>query len=93
MSHNIIIYEDIVAFHPGFYLKDLMEFKEISAEDFAKESMIPTEDVEKIIQGDMNLTTPLMIKIAAATRTSSKFWYNLQNEFNRKVFQILHRDF
>ena len=54
---NVKEYKDIVAFHPGYYIADIIDDMEISQNEFATRMGTTVETLSKLINGQANIST------------------------------------
>ncbi len=85
---NLIEYKDIVAFHPGYYIADIIEDMEISQAEFATRIGTTVKTLRKLINGQVNITNDLAKKLSVMMRTSPEVWLNLQNAYDQKLIEI-----
>lgn len=91
---NIIEYNDIVAFHPGYYVADIIEDMEISQAEFAIRMGTTAKTLSNLVHGQINLSNDLAKKIAIMLGTSPEVWLNLQSEYDKKLIEIeIAKDF
>lgn len=86
--NNIKEYNDIVAFHPGYYIAEIIEDMEISHAEFAVRMGTTAKTLSKLINGQANISNDLAKKLAAMLGTSVKVWQNLQNAYDQKLIEI-----
>ena len=79
---NYMEYNDKIAFHPGYYIKEIVEEKGLTQEDFAKRLGTTPKDLSLLIRGEQNLSSDLAMKLARMTGTSVSYWINLQNGYD-----------
>ena len=58
---NYMEYNDKIAFHPGYYIKEIVEEKGLTQEDFAKRLGTTPKDLSLLIRGEQNLSSDLAI--------------------------------
>lgn len=85
---NLIEYKDIVAFHPGYYIADIIEDMEISQAEFATRVGTTVKTLSKLINGQVNISNDLAKKLSVMMGTSPKVWLNLQSAYNQKLIEI-----
>jgi addiction module HigA family antidote len=85
---DVVVYKDMVAFHPGYYVAEVIEYSGGSPLDFATDVGVAVEDIERLIDGEIELSLDMAKKISKATNTSVEMWLNLQEEFDRKIIEI-----
>lgn len=72
-------------FHPGYYIKEYLETQKISIEDFAKQLKVTPNYINKIINGEKDISCNIANKLHKLLGTSINFWINLQNSYNRGI--------
>ena len=85
---NLIKYKDIVAFHPGYYIADIIEDMEISQTEFAARMGTTAKTLNKLINGQANISNDLAKKLSVMMGTSPEVWLNLQNAYDQKLIEI-----
>ena len=85
---NVKEYKDIVAFHPGYYIADIIEDMEISQNEFATRIVTTAKTLSKLINGQANISNDLAKKLSIMLGTSVEVWQNLQNTYDQKLIEI-----
>lgn len=85
---NVNEYKDIVAFHPGYYIAEIIEDMEISQAEFATRMGTTAKTLSQLINGQANISNDLAKKLSAMLGTSVEVWQNLQNTYDQKVIEI-----
>ena len=85
---NLIKYKDIVAFHPGYYIADIIEDMGISQAEFATRMGTTAKTLSKLINGQANISNDLAKKLSVMMGTSPEVWLNLQNAYDQKLIEI-----
>ena len=85
---NKMTYHDLYAFHPGYYIADLIEDMEITQEEFSTRMGTTPKTVSRLVNGKCNLSNDLAKKISAMTGSSVDVWLNLQKAYDEKVIEI-----
>ena len=85
---NVKEYKDIVAFHPGYYIADIIDDMEISQNEFATMMGTTVETLSKLINGQANISNDLAKKLSVMLGTSVEVWQNLQNTYDQKLLEI-----
>lgn len=88
---NIMNYSDIMAFHPGYYVAEIVEDMGITQDEFAKRLGTTGKTLSKLINGQISLSNDLAKKLSAMLGSSVEFWLNLQTAFEEKVIEIEHQ--
>lgn len=86
---NICEYGDLIAFHPGLYLKDVAESSDLEKALLAEKLQMTTEELDRFFDGEIPVTEKTAEKISAVTGTSKELWTNLQEAYNEKMTEIL----
>ena len=79
---NYIKYDDKIAFHPGYYIQEIVEESGLTQADFAKRLDVTPKSLSLLIRGEQNLSTDIAKKLFRMTGTSVSYWLNLQNGYN-----------
>ena len=82
---NYIKYNDKIAFHPGYYIKEIVEESGLTQADFAKRLDITSKNLSLLIRGEQNLSSDLAMKLSRMSGTSVSYWLNLQNGYNALI--------
>lgn len=85
---NEVIYEDLIAFHPGSYVEDIVEDLNITQNEFAERLGTSSKSISKIINGEEKISNEMANKLSKLTGISVKTWLNLQIEYDLKVMEI-----
>lgn len=85
---NVIEYNDIVAFHPGYYIEEIIEDMEISQSEFAVRLGTTPKTVSKLVNGQCNLSNDLAQKLAMMLGTGIEVWLNIQLNYEKQIFEI-----
>lgn len=81
-------YKNIIAFHPGYYLTEVIEELEMTQEDFAKRLGITGKTVSLLLNGQTPITNDLAMRISSMLGMSVETLLNLQTAFDRRVIDI-----
>ena len=85
---NMIEYNDLIAFHPGYYVQDIIEEMGVSVNEFADKLCIESEEVSLLVDGRIDMSEKLANSLSEAIGTGPEIWLNLQNSFDRKIIEI-----
>ena len=85
---NVSEYKDIVAFHPGYYIADIIEDMGISRAEFATRIGTTANTLGQLINGQANISNDLAKKLSVMLGTSAEVWLNLQDTYNQKLIEI-----
>ena len=81
-------YKDIIAFHPGYYVKDVIDDLEMSQREFAKRLEITDKTISKLLSGEAPLSKEIAKKMSQMLGTSVEVWLELQKKYEDKCCQI-----
>ena len=79
---NYIEYNDTIAFHPGYYIKELVDESGLTQEDFAKRLDTTPKNLSLLIRGEQSLSIDIAMKLSRMIGTSVGYWLNLQNSYD-----------
>lgn len=85
---NMIQIGDQMFFHPGYYLQEWLEEKNMSVEEFADKTNISSENAKAIIAGDKLMTGLERLEISDVTGISTNTWQNLETAFLRGIYLL-----
>ena len=88
---NKIEYEELIAFHPGYYVKDYIEDQGITQEELAKRLQTTPKYVSDLVNGRINLTDEMVLKLSIVFGTSTAMWLNLNQKYIEKKIEIEKR--
>ena len=77
-----------MAFHPGYYVAEIVESMGITQDEFAIRLGTTGKTLSKLISGQINLSNNLAKKLSVMLGSSIEFWLNLQTAFDEKVIEI-----
>lgn len=80
---NYVQCNDVIAFHPGYYINELIEESGITQEDFSNKLGITPKNLSLLISGEQDLSIDIAIKLSKLLGTSVNYWLNLQNAYNK----------
>lgn len=86
--NNYIEYNDRIAFHPGYYIKELVDESKLTQADFAKRLGTTPKNLSLLIRGEQNLSIDIAIKLSRMIGTSVQYWLNLQQTYDTLVAEF-----
>ena len=89
MTNKIVEYKDLIAFHPGQYLGELIEDYEMTQKEFAERLGISEMELGKLVNGEESISNDIARKLAKITNISIITWLNLQNAYDVKIAEII----
>ncbi|MFB0917529.1 MAG: HigA family addiction module antitoxin [Clostridiaceae bacterium] len=85
---NISVYKDLIAFHPGSYIQEIIENLDMTQEEFVEKLETSSKTFNEIISGEAPLSKDMANKLSELTGISYKTWMSLQDAYNIKVLEI-----
>ena len=82
---NYIEYNDKIAFHPGYYIKEIIEESGLSQKDFAKRLDTTPKNLSILVRGEQSLSIDIAMKLSRMLGTSVDYWLNLQKSYDAFV--------
>ena len=67
---NVVACGDSIAFHPGCYIEELVQYSGVSQEEYAKRIGITSEELDLLIKGEISLSRNTAVKLANLLGTS-----------------------
>ena len=86
--NNIVKYNDLMAFHPGYYIAEIIEDMEITQTEFAFRLGTTGKTISNLVNGQIKLSNELAKKLSTMLGNSIDFWLNIQKAFDEKVLEI-----
>ena len=72
-------------FHPGAYLRELLIWRDLSAEELAREICIPDRAVVELIRARRSIDRATSERLADYFGNSAQFWLDMQRGFDRHL--------
>ena len=85
MRKTIVENIDLIAFHPGQYIGELIEDYQMTQKEFAEKLTVSPKKISKLVNGEESISNDLAQKLEKLTNISMKTWLNLQASYDRKV--------
>lgn len=79
---NYLRYKNKMAFHPGHYIEDYIDYYGITQKDFAARLDTSAKNLCLLIKGEQSLSTEMAKKLYSVTEISVETWMNLQRGFD-----------
>lgn len=89
MTNKIIESKDLIAFHPGQYVEELIEEYNVTQKEFAERLGISEIKLGKLVNGEESISNDIAQKLEKLTNISMKTWLNLQNAYDVKMAEFL----
>lgn len=81
-------YKDLIAFHPGYYVKEMLEYEGMSQDELAKRLQTSGKNVSDLINGKANLSDEMAMNLSIVFGTSVSMWLNLNQKYIEKKLEI-----
>ncbi len=85
---NYIEFRDKVAFHPGYYIKEIIDESGLTQEDFAKRLDTTPKNLSILVRGEQSLSIDIAMKLSRMLGTGVEFWLNLQQSYDALIAQF-----
>ena len=79
---NYIEYKGRVAFHPGYYVEEIVDESGLTQQDFASRLGTTPKNLSKLINGQQSLSVDMALKLSGMLGTTLEYWLNLQNAYD-----------
>ena len=79
---NYIEYGDKVAFHPGYYIKEIIDDSGLTQADFARRLGTTPKNISLLVRGEQSLSVDIANKLSMLLGTSISYWLNLQQAYD-----------
>ena len=79
--------EEIMAFHPGYYIDEIIEEMGITQEEFAIRLGTTPKTISKLVNGEIGISNDLALKLASLLNSSPEMWLNLQKAYDIKILE------
>jgi addiction module antidote protein HigA len=89
MTNKIVEFKDLVAFHSGQYVEELIEDYNVTQIEFAESLGVSEIKLGKLVNGEESISNDIARKLAKVTNISMITWLNLQNVYDVKIAEII----
>ena len=89
MSSTIVEYKDLIAFHPGQYVGELIEDYNVTQKEFAERLGVSEMKLSKLVNGEESISNDIARKLAKITNISMITWLNIQSIYDVKIAEII----
>lgn len=84
---NKKIKEDVMTFHPGYYISEIIEDMDITQEEFAVRLGTTPKTISKLVNCETGISKDLAMKLSNMLNTSSDVWLNLQKQYDVQMIE------
>ena len=85
---NEINYKNLIAFHSGSYVEDIIDDLNITQKEFARQLGTTEKSLSRLVNGEDNLSKEMAYKLSKLTGISINTWMNLQSEYEKKILEV-----
>lgn len=85
-------YNERAAFHPGYYIKEIVEESGLTQEDFAKRLNTTPKNLSILIRGEQSLSIDIATKLSRMLGTTVAYWLNLQQAYDALVAEFISEE-
>jgi HTH-type transcriptional regulator/antitoxin HigA len=85
---NKVEYENILAFHPGYYISDLIKDLDMTQDEFAKRINITPKNLSDLVNGKASISDRIANNLSLMLGTSIEMWLDMQKKYDQKVLEI-----
>lgn len=85
---NYIEYNDKIAFHPGYYIKEIVEDSGLTQADFARRMDTTPKNLSILLKGEQAISLDIAMKLSRMLGTSVEYWLNLQKSYETLVAEF-----
>ena len=75
-------------FHPGYYIREMIEEAGIDEKEFASELNITIDMLNNLLRGKESISKDLAEKLSEVSGTSAELWLNLQKKYD-ETYKII----
>ena len=77
-----IEFDGRIAFHPAYYIEEIIEQSGLTQEDFAKRLDTTPKNLSDLLKGEQRLSVDMAMKLSRMLDTSINYWLNLQSNYD-----------
>lgn len=81
-------YHDRIAFHPGYYIEEIIDESGLSQKDFASRLDTTAKNLSILVRGEQSLSIDMAVKLSRMMGTSVDFWLNLQKNYDALIAEF-----
>lgn len=89
MTNKIVEYKDLIVFHPGQYVEELIEEYNLTQKEFAERLGVSEIKLGKLVNGEESISNDIARKLAKITNISMITWLNIQSIYYVKIAEII----
>ena len=77
-------YKNQIAFHTGYYIKEILEYEGTSQAELASRLQISEKDMSELLHGKTDLSDEMAMNLSIVFGTSVSLWLNLNQKYLEK---------
>ena len=81
-----------VAFHPGYYIKEIIDESGLTQADFARRLGTTPKNLSILVRGEQSLSVDIANKLSRMLGTSIAYWLNLQQAYDELSAEFIRLD-
>lgn len=85
---NYVEYNNKIAFHPGYYIKEIIDESGLTQEDFAKRLDTTPKNLSCLVRGEQRLSIDIAMKLSRMLGVSVESWLNLQKRYDELLSSV-----
>lgn len=85
---NYIEYNNKIAFHPGYYIKEIIDESGLSQNDFASRLDTTAKNLSILVRGEQSLSIDIAMKLSRMLGTTAEYWLNLQKNYDALIAEF-----
>lgn len=86
---NYIEFGNKVAFHPGYYIKEVIDESGLTQADFAKRLGTTPKNLSILVRGEQSLSVDIANKLSRMLGTSASYWLGLQMAYDELTIEFM----
>ena len=85
---NMLKYKELRAFHPGYFVKQIIDDEGVTQDDFAARLGTTPKTLSELVNGRINLSREMAEALSCMLGTSVDMWLNLQKKYIERLAEI-----
>ena len=86
---NYIEFRNRVAFHPGYYIKEIIDESGLTQADFARRLGTTPKNLSILVRGEQSLSVDIANKLSRMLGTSTSYWLGLQMAYDELNIEFM----
>ncbi len=88
---NYIECDNRIAFHPGYYIKEIIDESGLTQKEFAARLDTTPKNLSILVRGEQSLSLDIAMKLARMLGTSVEYWLNLQMSYDALLAEFQYK--